>query len=202
MSYTEGFAMIDEIQANIPLPPPIPQSFNNIPKKTEKSLSPLYSEWDLQELEIHTEEWVKKASTYGMDIREKLHNIQLVINQAPELKDPENGQIREVTLIQQLKVRGMYLNGIIHQIAKQMIDDRVQQALKIPAIKDNTQLYSLVLQSEKYLKKLLPPDRTLISPHIIREKYIVLMDELDRISEKILTLASRTGKLATSVMVA
>lgn len=168
------------IRPDIPEAPPIPQvRFSSSTRRDQGS--PQYCEWDLKELTLYTQDWFREAEKEGVDISEQKRKIVQVILDAPG-PDPRTNKLHEVTLVQQIVVRGMYCSQIIREITLQKIR-RIAEAGR--QTKELSHKIGLINQCENWALKQLPGKIFLRSPKIMAQQCYWLLGRVDEMRMKI-----------------
>lgn len=135
--------------------------------------------WDLAQLTLTTQEWIKKARMKNVDVDEEVHLIVQTIIDAP---CKEAGDLAEVTVVQQLMLRGMYCSRIIRKVAEAEIRCLAQAGREDPRMASQKWLID---DCEKWALSQLPSKWHLGDPSHTEHLYHKLSDKLKEMVTKI-----------------
>jgi hypothetical protein len=171
-------------------PPPLPPPAR---RHEVRLASHAYSTDDLDLVNDEFKYWSAQARTQGVETRKITDKLVKSMLSAPPLHYEGTDKIREVTLVQQITVRGMYCSQIIRKITKKHIQ-RMAHTFR------NTEMYGdrikWIDKAENFALKLLPskiftlPQTQLnggISPHVMLKRcahILAITEEMKEVIEK------------------
>lgn len=137
--------------------------------------------WDLLQVTMTTQEWIKKARDYNVDIEEEVHKIDQTIVDAPE-PDPTTHLLSEVAILQQLMLQGMYCSRIIRKLAKAEIQRTAEIGRANPQLQ--SQIW-LINDCERWALSQLPSEWCLGDPTRTIHKYYALKEKINEMTFKV-----------------
>ncbi len=137
--------------------------------------------WDLQQLTLTTDQWIKKAKEKNVNVDEEIHLIAQTIMDSPG-RDPLSGELHEVTVVQQLILRGMYCSRIIRKIAEAEIRTLAQKGREDPSLRTQR---ALIDDCERWALAQLPSEWHLGDPGVTERLYYALSAKVKEMAAKV-----------------
>lgn len=135
--------------------------------------------WDLSQLTLTTQEWIKRAKEKNVNVDDEIHHIVQTIVDAPH---HECGKLAEVTVVQQLMLRGMYCSRIIRKIAEAEIRQLAQAGRDDPKLRSKR---VLIDDCERWALAQLPSEWRLGDPSGTERLYYSLSEKLKEMVGKV-----------------
>lgn len=147
----------------------------------EPSIPEPKTSWDLLQLTETTHEWIKKAKELHVDVDEEMRLIVQTIIDAPG-SNPATGKLHEVTVVQQLLLRGMYCSRIIRKVAEAEIRCLAQAGREDPELQ---LLIPLINDCEQWALSQLPSNWQLGDPSSSVHRYHALKYKVNEMVSKV-----------------